>query len=84
MVTSTMTDDGHRIKLWCWSLAGLTFLVQAYLILSQEFVPLYDLPNHMARHYLEALALAGEPLPPFYDIHYQVLPNLGATWCCPC
>ena len=31
----------------------------------------------MARHYLEARWLSGQELPPFYDIDYRILPNLG-------
>jgi hypothetical protein len=55
--------------------AGMLFV---YGVWSRPYVPMIDWPNHMARHHLEALRLAGQPLPPFYEIEYRVLPNLGA------
>jgi len=65
-----------------WRLALLLVLfgwsLQVYCIWSRRYVPLMDLPNHMARHYLESLKLAGRELPPFYEIEYRVMPNLGA------
>ena len=42
-----------------------------------EYPPLYDFPNHMARHYLENLSLGGESLPIVYGVDYGLMPNLG-------
>lgn len=47
------------------------------LFLRHPLPPLFDWPSHMARHYLEALALSGRPLPEFYSVHYAIMPNLG-------
>lgn len=52
--------------------------LQTWAIWSQDYPPLVDLPNHMARHYLEARQLAGQEVPPPYVIQYRILPNLGA------
>jgi hypothetical protein len=49
-----------------------------YALWAPAYVPLLDLPNHMARHYLEYRSLTGQQLPPGYTLQYQVLPNLGA------
>ena len=67
------------IRYWRWGLALVfaTLLAQAWVIVSPVYPPLFDLPNHMARHYLEARALAGHALPAGYSIDYRVLPNLG-------
>jgi hypothetical protein len=54
-----------------------TWLAQAWVIWSPVYPPLVDLPDHMARHYLESRALAGHELPAGYAIVYRVLPNLG-------
>jgi hypothetical protein len=48
------------------------------LIWAYPYAPLVDWPNHMARHYLEARALEGRTIPPGYEIHYSLLPNLGS------
>lgn len=56
----------------------LGWYMQIVAIWSQEYPPLVDLPNHMARHYLEARQLAGQEVPAPYVIHYRILPNLGA------
>ncbi len=48
------------------------------LIVMHDTPPIIDWPNHMARHYLESLWLSGKPLPPFYEIHYRLMPNLGS------
>ena len=48
------------------------------LILAHDTPPIVDWPNHMARHYLESLWLLGKPLPPFYEFHYRLMPNLGS------
>jgi hypothetical protein len=58
--------------------AALGGLVALYCLWFPAYLPLIDLPNHMARHWLESRALAGEPLPPFYSVRYTILPNLGA------
>ena len=67
---------------------GLLLLLVAgtlvvYAVWSRPYVPLIDWPNHMARHHLEAVRLGGAPLPPFYQIHYRVLPNLGGDLAVP-
>jgi hypothetical protein len=72
--------DLETETIWRWGLAlvGLAFLFQFIVILSVHFPPQHDTPNHMARHFLEERYLFGGSLPPFYEIHYRVLPNLGA------
>jgi hypothetical protein len=59
-------------------LVALTFAGQLVTLWRHPFVPLHDLPNHAARHYLEYLALSGQPLPAGYAIEFRILPNLGA------
>jgi len=56
----------------------LGWCLQIFAIWSQAYPPLVDLPNHMARHYLEARQLAGKEVPAPYVIQYRILPNLGA------
>jgi hypothetical protein len=65
--------------LWRWSaaLVGLAWALQLYAIWAPAYPPLTDLSNHLARHYLEYLHLAGRELPPNYAIDYRILPNLG-------
>lgn len=58
-------------------LAALGFLAHLALLLLVPYPPLMDLPNHMARHWLAAQALAGAELPPFYAIEYRIIPNLA-------
>ncbi len=59
--------------------AAVAAAIAITVLISQfDFPPLVDWPNHMARHYLEALALSGQPLPPNYAIEYAVMPNLGS------
>jgi hypothetical protein len=60
------------------ALIFLALGVQAFVLWSHDYAPLLDLPNHMARHHLEYRALCGVDLPPDYEIHYGLLPNLGA------
>lgn len=67
-----------RARPWAAALVALAFSLQIGTLAALPYVPLVDLPNHMARHVLEADWLAGRPLPPFYRIHWRVLPNLGA------
>jgi hypothetical protein len=62
-------------------LVGLALICS--LILAFHYVPLFDLPNHLARHYLESLQLAGRPLPPNYQIVYGIMPNQGADFVLP-
>ena len=68
-----------RSPIWRWATALVlaTWLGQAYVIWSPVYPPLVDLPDHMARHYLEARAMAGHELPAHYAIVYRVVPNLG-------
>jgi hypothetical protein len=57
-------------------LIGLTCLLQLYAIWSRPYLPLFDLSNHAARHYLEAETLKGNPSP-FYEVRWRWVPNLG-------
>src|SRR5262245_5730125 len=68
-----------RASYWCFGLALvlLAWALQVYALWSRNYVPLVDLPNHMARHHLEYVKLSGGDLPPFYEVEYRVLPNLG-------
>ena len=58
-------------------IAAITAVALLVLLLRHPLPPLFDWPSHMARHYLEALALAGHPLPEFYAVDYAIMPNLG-------
>jgi hypothetical protein len=64
-------------------LVGIAWSLQAYAIWSVTYLPLIDLPNHMARHYLEAVKLSGGDIGPFYDLKPRLLPNLGADFILP-
>jgi hypothetical protein len=70
-----------------WIVAGaltlLGLVLPIYAIWSQTYVPLNDLSNHMARHYLEYRWLSGRGLPPFYEINYRIMPNLGGDLVAP-
>src|SRR5262249_10586711 len=67
------------IKFWKYGLllVAVAWSLQAFAIWSSPYPPLIDLPNHMARHYLEAIKLSGGDVGPYYDIEYRLLPNLG-------
>lgn len=67
-----------RTRWLCGAVVVLTWTLQMYAIWARPFVPLFDLPNHEARHYLQSLALAGEPLPSCYELRWRLLPNLGS------
>lgn len=64
-------------KLGCFFVIGLAFFCQLSIIFGVTYPPLIDLPNHMARHVLEYNWLHSTLSSPFYEIHYQILPNLG-------
>jgi len=66
------------IRRGCFILVGLAFALQLAVIWSVTFPPQHDTPGHMARHFLEAQHLFGGELPPFYEVQYRLLPNLGA------
>lgn len=66
-----------RRQVWFGVIVGLGLIAQWLTIASPAYVPLVDLPNHMARHVLEADWLQGRALPSFYSIEYRVVPNLG-------
>lgn len=71
--------DERRTILKFSAAAGLATAAAIVILITQfDFPPLVDWPNHMARHYLEALALSGQMLPPGYAIEYAVMPNLGS------
>jgi hypothetical protein len=59
-------------------LIAVAWSLQAYAIWSVTYLPLIDLPNHMARHYLEAVKLSGGAIGPYYDLEPRLIPNLGA------
>ena len=65
------------------ALVALTWGLELYALWSHPYVPLIDLPNHMARHYLESVWLRGGELPPFYAVEWRPLPNLGADFVIP-
>jgi len=65
------------IRRGCFILVGLAFALQLAVIWSVTFPPQHDTPGHMARHFLQALHLFGGELPPFYEVSYRLLPNLG-------
>lgn len=83
MSNQPRTVDAHDVGrvpaiLWFALPIVLAWLMQLYAIWQPPYVPLVDLPNHMARFYLESLALVREPLPQGYEIDYRIVPNLGA------
>src|SRR5262249_1713462 len=67
-----------RIARYALLLIGLAWVLQAWVIWSSAYPPLIDLPNHMARHYLEAVKLTGGDIGPYYAIEYRLVPCLGA------
>jgi hypothetical protein len=76
------TDEIGRAPTKFWKYGLLLLMVawsmQAFAIWSCPYLPLIDLPNHMARHYLEAVKLSGGDTGPFYEIEPRLVPNLGA------
>ena len=82
MILLVTVDDPdalpNRFRLAVCILTVLALALPFYAIWSRTYVPLHDLPNHMARHYLEYLKLSGGKLPPSYEIEWRVLPNLGS------
>ena len=63
--------------------AGAIAIALAILFLRHAHPPLFDWPNHMARHFLESLALTGKPVPADYAIRYGFIPNLGGDMIVP-
>jgi hypothetical protein len=61
----------------------VAFGLQLWTIWSVQIPPLHDIPNHMARHFLEKQYLFGETQPQFYEVRYGILPNLGADFVIP-
>jgi hypothetical protein len=76
------SDLNSDLYLWAVPVAALTALLVGFCLWWPNYLPLLDLPNHMARHWLESRALIGE-VPPGYRIRYDVLPNLGADLAVP-
>lgn len=66
-----------------FALVALTWGLELYALWAHPYAPLVDLPNHMARHYLESVRLRGGELPPFYAVEWRPLPNLGADFVTP-
>jgi hypothetical protein len=62
---------------------ALVLAAEIALIWAWPYTPLDDWPNHMARHYLEALALAGQPLPAGYSLRPMLVPNLASDMVVP-
>lgn len=56
---------------------GFSFICACFIIFSVKYPPLIDLPNHMARYVLEAQFLSGKEPPDYFQIQYQLMPNLG-------
>ncbi len=67
-----------RLGLVWLSVAALGLALPLLVIWSVHHPPQLDAPNHVARHFLEALHLRGAPLPPGYEVEYRILPNLAA------
>jgi hypothetical protein len=68
-------DREMIIAAFCMALVAVGTLL---LFARHPFPPLFDWPNHMARHHLAARVLVGESLPVGYAIQYGPMPNLGA------
>lgn len=58
-------------------LTAMAFTVVTFLVvapfLTHLYLPLVDLPNHIARHYLATSSLA--PLEQYYDYEFRLVPN---------
>lgn len=78
-----MKDNAAGPRWVCVALAALGLGLPLLIIGSVVYPPQFDTPNHLARHYLESLALRGSPLPPGYTVEYRLLPNLGADFVLP-
>jgi hypothetical protein len=76
---ASASDDSPTRSVWPWAtlVLALGLALPTYAIWSRPFAPLVDLPNHMARHLLEARALAGHELPAGYALELRPVPNLG-------
>lgn len=81
MSTRYSTQDKDIYQNISFSLPNLAIAVSllGYLVLIWwwDHPPLIDWPNHMARHYIEGLAISGQPLPAGYELKYALMPNLG-------
>ena len=73
----------RAMRRWGLGMVVAAFVVQWTVIWSVHFPGQYDALNHLARHYLESQYLCGNPLPPYYEIHYRILPNLGGDMTIP-
>ena len=80
MTVATLPQPTTQYRLISWPLFVVSIGLAAHIALlwRWDYLPLIDWPNHMARHFLESLWLAGRPLPEGYAIHYALVPNLGA------
>ena len=60
-MSAASDSRGPSAAAWRYSVAfvALAWTLEVYAIWSRTYVPLVDLPNHMARHYLEARWLSG-------------------------
>jgi hypothetical protein len=72
-IKSATVDD----RLLFAGLVLAAFGLQFWAIWSVNFPPLHDVPNHMARHFLEKQYIFGLSETQFYEVGYKILPNLG-------
>jgi hypothetical protein len=62
---------------WLWSIVALAGALNALVVWMPRYLPLVDLPNHMARHCLESKWLQDAMVGDGYRVDYRLLPNLG-------
>ena len=76
---STVDADIFHRSLFPFStlIIGVSLIGYFVLIWWWDYPPLIDWPNHMARHYIEGLAISGQAPPAGYELKYALMPNLG-------
>ena len=65
------------------ALIVLGLLLPIGVVWSVRYPAQWDAYNHLARHYLELLHFAGQPLPSGMEIEYRLVPNLGGDLAIP-
>lgn len=72
-----MTRPQGQDGIYVGTLCLLLIVISIVPIWVVDTLPLYDYPNHVARTHLLFSAPADSPLFDFYEINWELLPNLG-------
>ncbi|WP_147125100.1 hypothetical protein [Shimia ponticola] len=79
-IASPAADLRARLSDASWVALGVAVILclLLYPLLGAQYLPLTDLPNHMARHTIMADVAAGGPLTEYYTTQFVLVPNSAA------